>query len=167
MKIFYLGLFDQTGKVDFSYRELSSLPRMALEITTFIERNAGVVGENFILPLRGAAYCAFGLRMPARVGIAISDSDSPRIFQVIRRAESAWVTTGDVASEIAKLESSFDQLEDLQASLDDIRQISLDNLQKLLKRGVTLEQLIDSSTDLSLTSKLFLKRTRRLCCLVV
>lgn len=59
-----------------------------------------------------------------------------------------------------------DKLSKIQKNLDDIKDIMHKNIDEVLKRGETLDSLMDKSEDLSMTSKQFYKKAKKTnaCC---
>ena len=60
--------------------------------------------------------------------------------------------------------SEADSLLKMQKDLDETKEIVLQSINLLLERGIKLEQLLDSSTDLSLSTRAFVKATVPSCC---
>lgn len=63
---------------------------------------------------------------------------------------------------------SLTKIDKVKAGLKDVREIILDSIDKVLERGVKLDEMVEKSNDLSAQSKLFYKRTKKLnsCCVV-
>ena len=63
-----------------------------------------------------------------------------------------------------KKPSEADALMKMQKDLAETKEVMLQSISLLLERGVKLEQLLDSSTDLSESTRVFAKATKRGCC---
>ena len=59
-----------------------------------------------------------------------------------------------------------DKISKIQKNLDDIKDIMSKNIDEVLKRGETLDSLMDKSEDLSASSKIFYKKAKdtNACC---
>ena len=62
--------------------------------------------------------------------------------------------------------NSADKLTKIQKNLDEIKDVMHKNIEEVLKRGETLDTLMDKSDDLSSSSKLFYKKAKdqNRCC---
>lgn len=69
---------------------------------------------------------------------------------------------------LTKWQTPQDKLILIRSELDDTRQILYKSIDQILERGEKLESIIDKTNDLSLQSKIFLKKSKQLnrCCLL-
>jgi len=135
--------------------------------------------------------CHIHVRFDQLCGIMIADQDYPQraAFQCINRflqeytdsvGEEWKEETKDVAARSGTSEPAFlkavmrqwqnpreaDNLLRAQSSLDDVTQIMRKNMQQILARGQTLEDLMRQSDDLSDVSRQFYKQAKKTnqCC---
>jgi len=101
------------------------------------------------------------------IGLAvITDREYPSIQA--RRVLHCAAHTSDFATLLhdSQDKNKFDKLAKVQSELDAVYSITLDNVNKLLDRGQTLEQLLEKSKHLSAASQQFLKQAKKAnsCC---
>lgn len=65
--------------------------------------------------------------------------------------------------------SKADNITKVKKELDDIKGVMLDNIEKLLSRGETIDSLVDKSDELSTSAKMFYKTARKnnSCCTIL
>jgi len=87
-------------------------------------------------------------------------------WQIVK--EDQELSPDFLTSELAKYQdpNSADKLMQIQKNLDDIKDIMHKNIEEVLKRGETLDSLMEKSEDLSATSVTFYKKAKKQnqCC---
>jgi len=65
--------------------------------------------------------------------------------------------------------SSYCKLEKIKDDIEEIKEVMMNNIEEMLKRGDKLEDLIKKSNDLSIESKRFLKASQKVnsCCSIM
>lgn len=81
-------------------------------------------------------------------------------------AGSAMLCLTHACSAGAQDHTKADRIAKIQQDLDQTNVLLYQSIQSLLRRGETLDQLLDKSNDLSLASQMFAKRAKKLnsCC---
>jgi synaptobrevin homolog YKT6 len=119
--------------------------------------------------------------------VILTDKDYPArvAFDVIRRALESFEKTvpaaqwanltadqlfsvSEINALLAKYQSpaEVDQLLKLQSDVDEVKEIMVKNMEKMLDRGEKLEDLVGKTDQLSASTKTFMKQSKKLnkCC---
>lgn len=119
-----------------------------------------------------AAYnhrAAFGLQLRA---IELLDKECGMKLASIPKnsGDTNWAvpSINEIFKKYANPEE-VDQIMKIQKDLDETKEIMIQNIDKLLERGESLEALMEKSTDLSFKTKAFMKQSKELnrCCVII
>lgn len=122
------------------------------------------------------------------VAVVITDEEYPTrvAFHLTKKlidatenkyANGAWGQLGEGQAKVSELNDAIvsyqdpkqvDQITKIQGELDDTMDLMRENLDKIIDRGVKLDELLDRSNDLSSNSKMFYKTARQhnRCCVI-
>lgn len=125
-------------------------------------------------------------RLDGLIGIVVSDTEytqrvaysfiSKELAAFDKAGGDAWkrVTTDQtveppwMVADLAEYQNptSADKIAKIQKELDEVKDIMSKNIEEVLKRGETLDSLMEKSTDLSATSLTFYKKAKKTnqCC---
>lgn len=103
------------------------------------------------------------------------DTFSRRIcFAFLTRVKSEFILRGGVDRAFLKAEMQFfstnpeaDKIRNVQAQVDDVKVVMLDNIDKILSRGEKLEDIDRKTDDLRIISNNFQRHTRTLKCALI
>jgi len=108
--------------------------------------------------------------------LCVADSATPRriCFAFIERVRAECIARKGIDRGFLKTEMEFfstnpeaDKIRRIQAQVDDVKEVMLDNLDKILTRGEKLENIDRKTDDLRDQSNLFNRQAKKLKCALI
>lgn len=158
---------------------LTAFTRIFVKRTAPGKRNA-IEHEGYVVHVQmrqnGLAGCVItDQEYPARVAFSLISDMLAKFWEA---QSGSWTTIAENSLSFAPLNQAIAEYQDpqkadkickIQKELDDTMEVMHQTIDKVLERGVKLDQLVDRSNDLSSQSKQFYKTARdhNRCCIVM